>query len=374
MQSKTIVAPSVSHQPRVLVVDDEPNLVELINDVVSRQINGRMIVASTVQQAQQILQTQPIELMVTDLHLPDGDGMDLLAELQSQQPHASAIIITGAPTMDGAISAIRRGALDFLPKPFSAEHLAERVRRALTRQARHARTEKRLERLRDAISRLNESRKLVSRKVDLLCNDLVSAYGELSRQLDSVRTQDGFRQCLREARDLEQLLCHAMDWMLRQLGYSNIAIWLSADEEDYQLGAYMKYTMPGEQHITDAIRDGLVRLAVQRQCIHLRGDQVEAQLTAEEFRYLGDQEIAAVNCTYLGDSLAVLVLFRERSAPFSDLDIATLQAIAPIFAVTLASIVKGPGHAADSDEGWPDEDDRRGEDGEWWKRGEPPPF
>ena len=51
---------------------------------------------------------------------------------------------------------------------------------------------------------------------------------ELSKQLDVVRTQEGFRKLLNEAKDLEQLLCHAMDWLLRQLGYCNVAIWLTA--------------------------------------------------------------------------------------------------------------------------------------------------
>ena len=113
--------------------------------------------------------------------------------------------------------------------------------------------------LRDAVRRLNDTRKTVSRKVDLLCNDLVSAYGELSRELDSVRTQEMFRKYIAQAQDLEQLLCHAMDWILRQLGYCNIAIWLSADDAAFQLGAYMKYTIAGEQPLVDALRDGLVR-------------------------------------------------------------------------------------------------------------------
>ena len=68
----------------------------------------------------------------------------------------------------------------------------------------------------------------MSKKVDLLCNDLSTAYGELSKQLDTVRTQEGFRKLLGEAKDLEQMLCHAMDWLLRQVGYCNIGIWLAS--------------------------------------------------------------------------------------------------------------------------------------------------
>ena len=103
-------------------------------------------------------------------------------------------MITGAPSVDGAITALREGASDFLPKPFTAEHLLKRVSHALEAQAACAKKERRLDRLRDAVKRLNEARRLVSKKVDLLCNDLITAYGELSKQLDVVRVQDLTRQ------------------------------------------------------------------------------------------------------------------------------------------------------------------------------------
>ena len=104
---------------------------------------------------------------------------------------------------------------------------------------------------------------MISRKVDLLCNDLVSAYGELSKQLDDVRTQEGFRKCIAGATDLEQLLCHAMDWMLRQLGYCNVAVYLAGEDGAFQLGAYMKYTLAGDTMLTDALKRVLLPATVR---------------------------------------------------------------------------------------------------------------
>ena len=152
---------------------------------------------------------------------------------------------------------MREGAVDFLPKPFTADH-SDRARQQSAARSRPSRPrrQRRLDKLRDAVKRLNVARRMVSKKVDLLCNDLVTAYGELSRQLDAVRTQEGFRKLLDEANDLEQMLCHAMDWLLRQIGYSNVAIWLAGDDAEYQLGAYMKYTIPGEPPLTDAMKNG----------------------------------------------------------------------------------------------------------------------
>lgn len=366
--------------PRVLVVDDEPTLVELVDDVVSRTFHCQVLAAKNLREARQILSTQAIELLVADVNLPDGDGMSLLPALRASQPNASAIVITGAPSMDGAITALRQGAVDFVPKPFSAQQICDHVKTALERQRALARHSHRLKRLREAVRRLNESRKIVSRKVDLLCNDLISAYGELSRQLDAVRTQEGFRKYVANARDLEQLLCHTMDWLLRQIGYSNVAIWLAAEEGEFQLGAYMKYTITGEQDMIDAMRAGLVQQTLREGMIHLVGDQVQERLTPQELDYLADQAIVSINCTYLSEPLAVVVLFRDDNEGFSDDDVATLKQISPLFAVTLAEAVRGSQkYTRDDNPFYTGDDageapDSRHDAADWWKRGEDPPF
>lgn len=388
------------HPPRVLVVDDEPGLLEVIGEAVGpRGVGCKVINAANIAQAKKVLATQGIELMVADLNLPDGDGMTLLPTLRQFQPHAAAIMITGAPSVAGAIGALRGGAADFVPKPFTNAQLVERVTKALERQALAARQEKRFGKLRDAVRRLNESRRIISKKVDLLCNDLVSAYGELSRQLDGVRTQEGFRKYVANAKDLEQLLCHSMDWMLRQMGYSNVAVWLSAEDGEFQLGAYMKYTVAGEALLTDALKRVLLPKVGRDGFVRVRGEDLKDKLTPQEMAYLKGQQIVGVNCTYLGESLAAIVFFRDAKNPFTDDDESLLKQVSPIFAVSLASVVR----ADDEDEG---DDDRRatdkadednpffdggsGPDGpknekkkpkkdkndsaDWWKRGESPPF
>ena len=396
MASKTaaLAARATETRPRILVVDDEPNLVELIGEVVGNGMHCRIIVAKTIAEARKLLASEPIELLVTDVSLPDGDGTSLLATLRQKQPNASAIVITGAPSVDRAIMALRDGALDFLPKPFTAKILQERVRRALAQQAILAKKEKRLERLRVAVKRLNEARRLVSKKVDLLCNDLITAYGELSKQLDGVRTQESFRKVLSEAKDLEQLLCHAMDWMLRQLGYSNVAVWLASEESEFQLGAYMKYTVPGQPALTDAMKIGLVPMINREGFLHLSADEAKKALTGEELKHMSGQTVLATACTYLGESLASVILFRDASAPFTDEDAAALKAISPIFATALASCVRGSESGEDDAEATNEADDNspfydnvddddskdkkpkkpKKDDADWWKRGEAPPF
>lgn len=366
---------------RVLVVDDEPEMQDLVRDVVLPAVDCEMAFASTVAEARRILGSHPIDLLVADIHLPDGDGLSLLHELTRLQPSAAAVVISGEPSVDGAITALREGAVDFVRKPFSADDLARRVRKALHIRQLRLRQELRLAKLRDAVHRLNAARKVVNKKVDLLCNDLISAYSELSRQLDSVRVQEGFRNFLATAADLEQMLCHTMDFLLRQVGYCNIGIWLSANDNDLQLGAFMKYTQPAEADLVEALQANLLRVISRRNFVRLRDSELDALLTPTEGKYLRGQDVLGINCTYLGESLAVMILFRDRKTPFSEDDMTALKTVAPLFALSLARSVKG-GQASEEqtdgpgpDQQGPDKPKSRKKDpADWWKRGEDPPF
>jgi response regulator of citrate/malate metabolism len=379
--------PPPSQPPRVLLVEDEPALVEVVNDVLHRDMGCRVIAAPNLARAKEILATQAIDLVITDIHLPDGNGINLLPALRKHHPTAAAIVITGNPSMDGAISAMQGGAVDFVAKPFDSRQLLERIRAALARQAVLAKEGRRFDRLRDAVKRLNASRRVISKKVDLLCNDLVSAYGELSKQLDNVRTQEGFRKYVENAKDLEQLLCHAMDWLLRQMGYSNVAVWLTAEDGEYQLGAYMKYTAAGEPLLVDAMKRVILPLVVRDSLAHVSGDDLADKFTPQEAALFKGQDVLAVNCTYLGDSLAAVVFFRDAKTPFEEEFETLLKSVSPIFAVTLASVVRGSENDADSpfldkpenggvvepDEE-PEKKKKKVDPADWWKRGEAPPF
>ena len=305
-----------------------------------RRSNCRVFKARDLKEARKILANEAVDVLLADIHLPDGDGMSLITDLHKNQPAATAIVITGHPSMDRAISAIRSGAVDFVPKPFSATHLADRVKKALAHSEQLVKTEKRLSRLREAVRRLNQSRKTVSKKVDLLCNDLIGAYGELAKQLDGVRVREDFRKYLEGARDLEQLLCHSMDWILRQLGYANVAIWLASENNEFHLGAYMKYTIAGEPPLADAMNKGLVPLTMRNGTVHLLPDDAADSLSADEMQFLAGQEILSISAPYLGEPLAAIILFRSADKPFSPTDIETLRVIAPVFSASLAASVR----------------------------------
>jgi FixJ family two-component response regulator len=367
--------PKTDTQPRVLIVDDEPGLLELIQEIVEKT-DCQVMLASNMIEAHNTLCSQHVDLLITDVTLPDGSGLNLLPEMRRLHPDAAAVVITGNPSTEGAVTALRAGAVDFLAKPFSHQQLTDRIKRALGVHQERQRQNTRLLRLKNTVRRLNQARKTVEKKVDLLCNDLVGAYGEVSRQMETVRLQQGFKTFINGHRGLEQLLCHSMDWLLRQLGYCNIGIWLATADHELQLGAYMKYTIPAETELTGAMEKNLLRMAVRRGFIRLREPELKSNLSPIEVKHLGSQDIVVISCTYLGETLGVLALYRDRQTPFSDDDIAALKTVSPLFALALAQDVKGPENEGEGEELHEEKPRKKHkkDPADWWKNGEDPPF
>ncbi len=379
--------PSVSSKtlskfrPRMLVVDDEPGMLDLFRDLVAKAVNCQPVFASTLSDAKAVMAQQGIDLLVADVNLPDGDGTSLLEELNRRHPMAAAVMMSGDPSVDCTINAMRGGAMDFLPKPFSPDQIAERIRKALLAHRMKRVQEIRFRKLKDTCKKLNEARRTISKKVDLLCNDLITAYGELSRSLETVRLQEGFGQFIAKANGLEQLLCHTMDWLLRQVGYCNIGIWLASAEHELQLGAFMKYTIAAEPPLMEAMQKNLLKLTMRRGFVRLGAADLKATLTPGELKYLSEQDILTINCTYLGESLAVMALFRDHNTPFSTDDVAALKTMSPLFALSLARAVKvneSEGDESPPDGSPPPSNDnnkpKKKDPADWWKNGEAPPF
>jgi DNA-binding response OmpR family regulator len=371
-----------SQTPRILVVDDERDLHELAGLSLRSQLDARVETASTQAQARDLINSQTFDVVVLDINLPDGPGMDLIDQVRAKLPQAGVIVVSGAASVDLSVRAFRLGALDFLPKPFDADTLVQRVEAAIRFQQGIQRTETRLKRLRSAVRRLNNARRMVSKKVDLLCNDLVGAYGDLARQLEEVRVRESFRKTITESKDLEQMLCHTMDWLLRSTGYTNIAVYLSGDDQTFELGAYMKYTIAGSKPMTDALRKGLLEHVLREEFVHWTDREAHQLLTDAELDHLAGCSVMGINCTYLGESLATILMFRDGKSPFTTEDVAALRAVAPVFAHGLTNIARRgePGDEPDGNDesGWPDEDGKKPgakkDDADWWKRGEAPPF
>lgn len=120
---------------RVLIVDDEPQMVEVCSEVIGSLNLGEIKVIvdtdSTSNGAAEKIRSQHYSLIMLDLKMPGMNGMDLLRLVKKYNSEAVVVIITGYPTIESAVEAIKTGAYDYLAKPFTAEQIQMVVTKAL---------------------------------------------------------------------------------------------------------------------------------------------------------------------------------------------------------------------------------------------------
>ncbi|HBB66760.1 MAG TPA: hypothetical protein DCZ93_05570 [Elusimicrobia bacterium] len=107
--------------PSVILVDDD----EMIRRVCTRILAGKcsLAVFSSAEEFFTRAELKNCDIVFADINLPGISGLDLIRRLKAAAPHCDAVIITGEPTLDAALTALKAGAYDFLTKPFPAEQL-----------------------------------------------------------------------------------------------------------------------------------------------------------------------------------------------------------------------------------------------------------
>jgi two-component system response regulator PilR (NtrC family) len=116
--------------PAVLIVDDEPDLCELLTITLQR-MNLSPRTANTVGVAQRLLKTESFDLCLTDMQLPDGNGLELVEWMQQYTPSVPVAVITAHGNMQIAVRALKLGAFDFVSKPLDLIGLRKLVSTAI---------------------------------------------------------------------------------------------------------------------------------------------------------------------------------------------------------------------------------------------------
>jgi two-component system response regulator PilR (NtrC family) len=123
-------------KPAVLVVDDEPDLCELLSITLQR-MNLDPRTAGTVGAAQRLLKTERYDLCLTDMQLPDGDGLELVKWIQQYSPSVPVAVITAHGNVETAVRALKLGAFDFVSKPLDLAGLRKLVAAAIKMSEDH---------------------------------------------------------------------------------------------------------------------------------------------------------------------------------------------------------------------------------------------
>jgi two-component system nitrogen regulation response regulator NtrX len=115
---------------KIFLIDDDPKIKEILAEIL-KDSNYEVVCAETAQRAIELIDNDRANLLLLDVKLPDGDGIEILRHSMKTQPYVPVVMISGFATIDRAVTAVKLGAYDFLEKPFDPQRLRITVRNAL---------------------------------------------------------------------------------------------------------------------------------------------------------------------------------------------------------------------------------------------------
>jgi len=124
------VTRKIRGQPKILIVDDEPDLLELLELTLSR-MGLDTSRAESVAEAVRLLDRDPFDLCLTDMRLPDAEGLRVIEHINQKGLDVPVAVITAYGSAENAVAALKAGAFDYLAKPVALEQLRALVRQAL---------------------------------------------------------------------------------------------------------------------------------------------------------------------------------------------------------------------------------------------------
>jgi DNA-binding NtrC family response regulator len=121
----------------ILALDDEQDMLALLGRIISEKSSHGLTTLSDPSELTQLLQHKAFDVVLTDLKMPGKNGIQVLEEIKQKSPQTAVIIMTAYGTIDSAIEATRKGAFDYITKPFRKERLLHVIEQALNWQRLH---------------------------------------------------------------------------------------------------------------------------------------------------------------------------------------------------------------------------------------------
>jgi len=169
---------------RILIVEDDTVLGELLQECMMRLEHERVLVCLTGQEALSAIEEESFDCAFVDLRLPDTDGLELLAAIKERERGLPVVMMSGYPTMEYTIRAMRQGASDFLTKPFTLQDVALTLLR-VTKERQLLLKELSLQFETQARKQLEE----VNRKLESKVNEQTRLF-HISREIDEIRSSE----------------------------------------------------------------------------------------------------------------------------------------------------------------------------------------
>ena len=116
---------------RILIVDDELDMLVLLKMILKEKTAHEVVTTPNPLEAEQLFREKPFHLVITDLSMPGMDGIELMGVIKKIDPLVPVIIITAFGSIESAVESTKKGAFEFITKPFRKEQIIFSIEKAL---------------------------------------------------------------------------------------------------------------------------------------------------------------------------------------------------------------------------------------------------
>jgi CheY-like chemotaxis protein len=326
---------TVSHKPRVLIVDDEPALRELLHDALCEGLE--ISTASSGQQALTMAQESRPDILVTDLCLGDCTGLEVIDRMRLLEPDMPAVLITGHAEVAGLSNTSLRRPVEVFNKPLDLGKLKEAISSELSRRATKDRDRNRRRHLRRLARHYNLQRKNASPKLDTNNADLAKGYQKLSLQVKLQKLVMDFQRDLLIARQDDDVFKSLFTTFVSHSGPLYGAAMVCDSQAQLQLAGRFGVPTPDPAGFCLSLASPIIdaSLADPRPKLLDAGDEA-GLFDASIRKYLIGLSVLSIPLMPAdGEMIGLVLLYRKGEQPFleSDLSLAEMISLPTALAV-----------------------------------------
>jgi len=258
-------------------------------------------------------------------------------------PSAIVVGYCEDPAPNNIIQFIRDGGKDYLNVPADLNNVGDRVAALLQTQREVEQAQEQANNALQLCEKLNEDRKKVEEENDTLNHQLANAYCDTKKKMQQVAIGAEFQTLVSQELDVESMLRTALGYMLTRVGAMNAAVYLSEGEIDWGVGAYINYDRQSEQFqsLIDTMGSSCCSMiGAEEEIKHFTNGETFAEVMDLDVEDFAGSEVVAYGCYAEDRCMAVVVLFRDSSRPFTTESLDTVDTLRSIFGQQLSTILK----------------------------------
>ncbi len=322
---------------RVLIVDDEADLRELLLDALERD-DLVLEAAASGQEAVKCARKNPPDLLITDLMLGDCTGLDVIDSLRSTiSVDLPAIVITGQGDPETLTEASRLRPVELMTKPLDLNRLMSVVDAELGRQQTYARGKARSRKLRRLARDINIQRKVIKGQLETECADLAVAYRALSSQFSTQQVLMGFQRELIGASTDDDVFRVLFRLMVHRSGPVFGVAMVCDAEAELQIAGRFGVPHPDELAFCSPLVEPIVEKILEfPECFLADASDEPENFDAEIRKFLPGVSILAMPLIPApGELIGLIVFYRKGEQPFCEADIALAEMVATPTAIAI---------------------------------------